>query len=30
MDSTDATGFHEGPVGYRDMASRITRLLEFA
>lgn len=30
MDSTDSSGFHEGPVGYRDMASRITRLLEFA
>lgn len=30
MDATDTSGFHEGPVGYRDMASRITRLLEFA
>jgi hypothetical protein len=30
MDSGDASGFHEGPVGYRDMASRITRLLEIS
>lgn len=30
MDTTDASALHEGPLGYRDMATRITRFLEFA
>jgi hypothetical protein len=29
MDTLDTSGYHEGGVGYADMASRFTRLLEF-
>lgn len=28
MDTADTSGFHEGPVGYSDMAARFTRMLE--